>query len=221
VLALYLGNDTDVGTLLHLRSGTGVVFATEVTTDGFGPKGALRGAQVGVETGGILVAAPALSDGAYLTPLAQAASLAPTGRVGIAVAHRDRELAMEGPVATVLRLPLTSYDGVAGEDLEVQLPERWWRTYPHVVSQLLDANGAVVWTDRPETLEAWIGQLSDPPHPRELRIPGDVLQPGPYVLASCFLQQMDLEVAFDGPINEPFSGLWAGTAWLVPVAVLP
>jgi len=32
---------------------------------------------------------------------------------------------------------------------------------------------------------------------------------------------MDPAVDYDGPINEPFSGLWAGTAWLVPVQVQP
>lgn len=221
VLALYLGNDTELLERAELRSGTAVVFATEVHSEGFGPRDALRGAFVEVETDGIMVGASALSPGAYVTAPREARNLAPTDHVAVSVTHRGRSLALEGPVAPVLRLPLSAYVGAAGEDLEIELPTRWWRTYPHVVHQVLDAEGTVVWTDRPLDLTAWIERLSDPPRPQVLRIPGEALTPGPHLLASCFLQQMDAELVFDGPINEPFSGLWAGTAWLVPLEVRP
>lgn len=101
----------------------------------------------------------------------------------------------------------------------MELPARWWRSYTHVITQVLDLDGRIVWTDRPESIDAWILRLADPPQPRRVVVPGRVLDRGSYVVAAAFVDQMDGELAFEGPINEPFSGLWAGTAQLVPLEV--
>ena len=51
VLSIYLGNDTEVADIVHLRSGSSLVFGTEVDTEGIGPRDAIRGASVEVRTG--------------------------------------------------------------------------------------------------------------------------------------------------------------------------
>jgi len=219
VLSIYLGNDTEVADIVHLRSGSALVFGTEVDTEGIGPRDAIRGASVEVRTGDTVVPAEGLGQGAYLTDLADARALAPTGEVSVRLEKDGDVLGMTGPTPDVLVLPLEVLVGDAGEDLEVELPARWWRSYTHVITQVLDLDGRIVWTDRPESLDAWILRLADPPQPRRVVVPGRVLDRGSYVIAAAFVDQMDGDLDFEGPINEPFSGLWAGTAQLVPLEI--
>jgi len=190
VLTIYLGNDTSLGSLLHLRSGLAMVFATEVDTDGVRPRDGLRRADVVVRADQLDVPAPATAPGTYVTDVARAPDLAlgPEQEVTVAVEHQGRSLGLQGPVPEVLRLPFQSLSAPAGSDLVVPLPDRWWRTHPWVVTQLLDAaTGQVLWTDRPADLAEWIDILSDPDKPRQVVVPGRAMSAGSRVLAACFV----------------------------------
>lgn len=220
VLAVYVANETDVAGLFALRAGFGVAVGIEVSTDPAHGGAPLEGAQAAVATvPGDWVPAAEASPGLYLTGLDEALRLPEAGDpVGFDLVHEGRALGLSVAVPPTLRLPLTGYTVAEGESLVVDLPEGWSDRYDHVVATLLSPEGEVVWDSLPTSAGDWLDVLARPPRPTTLTVPAHALQ-GDRVLAVAFLRQMDLDVAYEGPINEPVSGLWAGSAWLVPVAV--
>lgn len=220
VLAIYVANETDVAGLFSLRAGFGVAVGLEVSTDPARGGAPLEGGAVAVATvPDQWVDADEVGAGLYRTPLDAALRLPEAGDpVTVAMAHEGRSFGLSVAVPPTLRLPLTAYRVPAGEALVVDLPEGWADRYDHLVATLLTPDGEVVWDSLPTTADGWLDTLARPPRPATLRVPAAALD-AERVLAVAFLRQMDPEVAYEGALNEPVSGLWAGSAWLVPVEV--
>jgi len=219
VVTIYLGNQSELTDTVTLETGTALVFATEVYGDGIEDSDAIVGAEVTARTDGEAVPAEDIGAGTYLTDIDEASELAPGDDrlVSVSLTEAERTVGLTGPIPEVEALPFDLINVAAGDDLVVELPEGWWDDTPYVVNTLATESGQLLWTDRPERLRDWIETLADPEKPREVVVPGRVVEEGSLLFASCFLRQLDRQVTFDGPINEPFSGLWAGTAKLVSV----
>jgi hypothetical protein len=225
VVGVYLANETDVAGLFQLRSGMGIGVALRTGTVGEGrddDEGLwVDGAELALRTDERWVEAPALAPGLHTTRFEDALQLPEQGQPVELEAWVDgQRLALSAEVPPVLRLPLAAYSVPRGEDLVVPLPDDWSDRYDHVVSHVLSSAGEVVWHDRPSTPGAWLDTFTDPPRPRRLTVPAQALQGHEeLVLAVAFLTQLDTVAQFEGPLNEPVSGLWAGSSWLVPLRV--
>ncbi|MFT4624407.1 MAG: hypothetical protein ACI8PZ_003066 [Myxococcota bacterium] len=223
VIGVFLGNDTDLAGFLHLRSGKVVVVAAETALSGIDADATITGATVTAEVGPRAVIAPEIGDGLYETPDGASTSLYATvgDRVGLELVGDDR-LGISAIVPPVLQLeiPLTAYP--ADEPMVVDFPKRWYDDYDQVLAQVYDEDGEMLWSNHPRNARGWLKVLSRSSIARKIELPKRILEPGEtVVLAVTFLQQLDEDADLTGPLNEPASSFWAGTAWLLPIPVAP
>jgi hypothetical protein len=220
---IYLGTDTDVEALVTLRAGVWVALLTEVRLDGAPADLPIRDGRVDVLVDGEVARLTPLPSGPYVTaPVDVPRMLTRPDHFGWLLADAGAgPIAMGAAMPPVLKLGLELDPHPAGEDLEVPLPDGWTDDYDYVLAELVGPEG-VVWTDYPAGVGGWLGWLADPPQPDSIVIPSEALEGGPVAaLGVHFLQQLDRRALFAGPVNEPVSTLVGGTAWLVPLTVLP
>lgn len=223
VVGVFLGNDTDLAGFLHLRAGKVLVVAAETALSGIDADATITDATVTAEVRQQAVIAPEISDGLYETPDGASTSLYATvgDKVGFELVG-DSRLGISAVVPPVLQLeiPLTTYP--ADEPLVVDFPKRWYDDYDQVLAQVYDQDGEVLWTNHPRTARGWLKVFARSSIARKIEIPKRILEPGEtVVLAVTFLEQLDQDATLTGPLNEPASGFWAGTAWLLPIPVAP
>ncbi len=220
VMGVYLANETDVLGLFQLRSGMGIAVGLETSTRPDGDDLFDEGL-VQFDTSGTWVDAPKVGDGLFRTGFDDAILLPEVGRPVRLQMERDGQLlTLEAEVPPTLRLPLKSLSARRGQDLVIDLPTRWYEQYDHVITHLLYEDGSVAYDTRPTSAGGWLDELASPPKPRNLTIPKEVFEPqDDLILAVSFLSQLDSEAVFSDNLNQPVSGFWAGSAWLIPVAV--
>lgn len=222
LFSVYLGSQTDLADLLSLRIDSWSVWMTdlrfgspvdELPIDDAALRVAFGGSRIALETsGGGLYGALSLGNAALSVP--------PGTWATVEAIEQGRFVSSSAQIPQVLRLEEEPGPVEAGEPLVVSLPGGWQGDYDHVLASLVTEQG-VVWSNHPSTLRGWLELASGPSEVTDLVVPTEVLAPGTEgALAVHFLRQLDREVIFTGPVNQPVSTFLAGTAWLVPVEVL-
>ncbi|MEZ4241518.1 MAG: hypothetical protein R3F59_36280 [Myxococcota bacterium] len=221
VIGVHLSTDTDVAALVPLRGGAVAALVTEVRSDRSAADAPIAGAAVEVRLPSGALPLAEVADGLYASsPLDAPALYAAPGTVStVDVAVDGAAYGLGAALPPVLPLALDPGPYPPDEDLVVPLPDGWADDYDYVLAELVGPSG-VVWSAQPTTLRGWLELLGDPPQPDALTIPAEALDPATVsALGVFFLQQLDRDAAFHGPVNEPASSYIAGTAWLEPLAL--